>query len=68
MMTVWGCCAQFAAAGWLDGLLPAARDREAGGPAAAAQHALPRTRVAGALVAPRHALVILEFQRNEFLI
>jgi hypothetical protein len=64
MMTVWGCCAQLAAAGRLDRLLPAAGDRQAGGTAAAAQHALPRTGVAGALVAPRHALVILRFQKK----
>jgi hypothetical protein len=64
MMAVRGCCAQLAAAGRLDGLLPAAGDRQAGGPTGAAQHALPRTGVAGALVAPRHALVILGVQRG----
>ncbi len=64
MMAVRGRCAQLAAAGRLHGLLPAAGDRQAGGPATAAQHALPRTGVAGALVAPRHALVILRFQKK----
>ena len=58
-MTVGRYGAQLAATGRFGRLLPAARDREAGGPAIAGEDDLARTRVAGTLVAPGQALVIL---------
>ena len=51
--------AELPAAGWLDGPLPAAGDSKAGGPTVAGHHALARAGVAGPLVTPRHALVVL---------
>jgi hypothetical protein len=48
-----------------DGFLPAAGYGDPGGATVAGHQALTRARVAGALMAPRHALVILDTGKEQ---